>query len=83
MARPTARGDRRTPAARPTQYILRRTFARRFAESGGTVEELARLMGHEPSSIPMLLKTYDRPSDARLAAAHRRLRPLDGLADAA
>ena len=46
------------PAARPTQYILRRTFARRFAESGGTVEELARLMGHEPSSIPMLLKTY-------------------------
>ncbi len=31
----------------------------------------------------MLLKTYDRPSDARLAAAHRRLRPLDGLADAA
>ena len=64
---------------RPTQYILRRTFARRFADNGGAVEELARLMGHEETSLPMLLTTYYRPSDERLARAHRRVRPLDAL----
>lgn len=62
-----------------TLYVLRRTFARRFADNGGTVEDLARLMGHEPSSIPMLLKVYYRPSDERLRRAHRRVRPLDAL----
>ena len=65
--------------AKATLYVLRRTFARRFAEHGGTVEELARLMGHEASSIPMLLERYYRPSDQRLQAAHRRIRPLDAL----
>ncbi len=65
----------------PTLYILRRTFARLFADNGGKVEELAKLLGHAPSSIPMLLTTYYTPSDDRLRRAHELVRPLDRLFD--
>jgi integrase len=66
-----------------TLYTLRRTFARRFAEGGGDVEELAKLMGHSPSSIPMLFTAYYSPSKDRLKRAHDRVRPLDALLEEA
>jgi integrase/recombinase XerC len=76
-----ALGDPDDEPESATLYILRRTFARCFADKGGQVEELARLLGHEPSSIPMLLRCYYRPSDERLRAAHQRIRPIDSLFD--
>lgn len=63
----------------PSLYILKRTFCRRFADRGGAVEELASIIGHEPSSYPMLFERYYTPSNERLRRAHQRVRPLDDL----
>ncbi len=60
-------------------YTMRRTFARRAAEGGMDVAELAAMMGHEPSSIPMLLRLYYRPTELHKQRAHAEARPADGL----
>jgi integrase len=65
----------------PTFYSLRRTFARRSAEEGMDVAELAAIMGHSPNSIPMLLKHYYAPTRLHMLRAHASARPADGLHD--
>lgn len=62
-------------------YTLRKTFARRAAESGMDVSELASIMGHRPGSIPMLFKHYYAPSREHKLRAHAAARPADGLHD--
>jgi integrase len=62
-------------------YTMRRTFARRAAEGGMDVAELAAMMGHEPSSIPMLMRLYYRPTELHKQRAHAEARPADGLHD--
>lgn len=62
-------------------YTMRRTFARRAAEGGMDVGELAAIMGHEPTSIPMLLRLYYRPTELHKQRAHAEARPADGLHD--
>jgi integrase/recombinase XerD len=62
-----------------TYYTLRKTFARRAAESGMDVAELASIMGHQPGSIPMLIKHYYAPSREHKQRAHAEARPADGL----
>lgn len=64
-----------------TFYALRRTFARRSAEGGMDVAELASIMGHSPNSIPMLLQHYYTPTRAHKLLAHAAARPADGLHD--
>jgi integrase/recombinase XerD len=64
-----------------TFYSLRRTFARRSAEEGMDVAELAAIMGHSPNSIPMLLKHYYAPTRLHMLRAHASARPADGLHD--
>ena len=60
-------------------YTLRKTFARRAAEAGMDVAELAAIMGHEPSSIPMLMRLYYRPTEKHKRAAHASARPADSF----
>ncbi len=60
-------------------YTLRNTFAKRAAEAGMPVTTLAAIMGHEPSSIPMLLKRYYKPSDRDKRRAHDQARPADSF----
>jgi site-specific recombinase XerD len=60
-------------------YTLRKTFARRAAEAGMDVAELAAIMGHQPSSIPMLLKHYYAPTREHKLRAHADARPADAL----
>lgn len=62
-------------------YTLRKTFARRSAEAGMDVSELAAIMGHRPDSIPMLLKHYYAPTRQHKQLAHEKARPADGLHD--
>ena len=45
------------------------------------VAELAAIMGHSPSSIPMLLKHYYFPTREHKLRAHAEARPADGLHD--
>jgi integrase len=73
----TARGEEGEPGH--TFYSLRRTFARRSAEGGMDVAELAAIMGHSPSSIPMLLRHYYFPTREHKRQAHAAARPADGL----
>ena len=58
-------------------YTLRKTFARRAAEAGMDVAELAAIMGHRPGSIPMLLKHYYAPTREHKLRAHADARPAD------
>jgi site-specific recombinase XerD len=60
-------------------YTFRKTFARRAAEGGMDVAELAAIMGHSPSSVPMLLRVYYQVSDPQKRAAHASARPADGF----
>jgi site-specific recombinase XerD len=60
-------------------YSMRKTFAHRAAEGGMDVGELAAIMGHEPNSIPMLLRLYYRPSDLQKQAAHASARPAESF----
>jgi site-specific recombinase XerD len=60
-------------------YTVRKTFARRAAEGGMDVSELAALMGHEPSSIPMLVERYYRPTITQTQRAHANARPADAF----
>jgi hypothetical protein len=62
-------------------YSLKRTFARRSAEAGMDVAELAAIMGHSPNSIPMLINCYYTPTRAHKLLAHAEARPADGLHD--
>lgn len=62
-------------------YTMKRTFGRRAAEGGMDVGELAAMMGHEPNSIPMLLRIYYRPTETHKRRAHTAARPADGLHD--
>lgn len=64
-----------------TYYTLRKTFARRAAEAGMDVAELAAIMGHQSSSIPMLLKHYYAPTREHKLRAHADARPADALHD--
>jgi len=64
-----------------TYYSLRRTFARRAAEGGMDVTELAAIMGHSANSIPMLLKHYYAPTRLQKLRAHETARPADSLHD--
>jgi integrase len=73
----TARGPEGEPAC--NFYSLRKTFARRSAEAGMDVGELASIMGHSPNSIPMLLKHYYTPTRKHKQLAHAAARPADGL----
>lgn len=60
-------------------YTMRRTFARRAAEGGMDVAELAAMMGHEPSSIPMLMRLCYRPTELHEQRAHAEARPADAF----
>ena len=60
-------------------YTLRKTFARRAAEGEMDVMELADIMGHEDSSIPMLMRLYYRPTEKHKRAAHASARPADSF----
>ena len=60
-------------------YTMRKTFARRSADGGMDVAELASIMGHEPESIPMLVRIYYSPSDEQKRAAHAAARPADSV----
>ena len=62
-------------------YTFRKTFARRAAEGGMDVGELAAIMGHSPHSIPMLLRLYYQPTDVHKRSAHASARPADSLHD--
>jgi integrase len=63
-------------------YAMRRTFARRSADGGMDVGELASIMGHSTNSIPMLLERYYTPSDEQKRAAHAAARPADSVHEA-
>ena len=43
---------------RVSLYTFRKTFAKRAAEGGMDVAELAAIMGHSPNSIDMLVRVY-------------------------
>lgn len=60
-------------------YTMKRTFARRAAEGGMDVGELAAMMGHAANSIPMLLRVYYRPTEAHKQRAHQAARPADSF----
>jgi hypothetical protein len=51
-------------------YTCRRTFCRRWAERGGDVQQLARLIGHRPGSIALLEKHYYSPSAHQVRKTH-------------
>ncbi len=60
-------------------YTFRKTFARRSAEGEMDVMELATIMGHSFSSIPMLMRLYYRPTEKHKRAAHTSARPADSF----
>jgi integrase/recombinase XerD len=74
---PVGRGPDGEPGC--TYYSLRRTFARRAAENGMDVTELASIMGHSANSIAMLSKHYYTPTRLQKLRAHQSARPADSL----
>jgi len=62
-------------------HDLRRTFCAHFAEAGGSVEEMARILGHAPGSLQLLHDHYYRPSDKAIRDAQANAAVGDGYQD--
>jgi len=58
-------------------HILRHTFADRFIRSGGTVEDLAHILGH--SNLQTTMVYIRRHQQERALEAQRRFNPCDAL----
>jgi integrase len=58
-------------------HVLRHTFADRFIQAGGTVEELSHILGHSNLNTTMIyIRRHQRD---RALRAQRRLNPCDAL----
>ena len=58
-------------------HVLRHTFADRFVKAGGSIEELAHILGH--SNLNTTLIYVRRHQQERALEAQRRLNPADAL----
>lgn len=69
-------GQKADTEANPHKW--RRTFANRFLDAGGTIEELQYLMGHSDISTTMIYA--EAGQQARALRSHAEHSPLDNLA---